>query len=293
MSHIYRLGLIGWPLAHSFSPRLHLAALRACGLDGKYHLYPIDPLPAGQAGLTGLVGRLRQGELDGLNVTIPHKQAVAQLADDLTPTAQATGAVNTLYRSGGQVVGDNTDAAGFWNDLEDQAAHLANSSWHPTGTALVLGAGGAARATVYALSRHGWQVYLAARRPEQAQRLASDFSKFIPAPVPLERPLAEASARLAEIKFDLLVNATPAGMLPNISESPWPENLPLPPDCWVYDLVYNPPETFLLLQARQQGNLASNGLGMLVHQAALAFLLFTGLPAEKLPQVLNIMRAAL
>ena len=157
----------------------------------------------------------------------------------------------------------------------------------------MLGAGGAARATVYALSRHGWQVYLAARRPEQAQRLASDFSKFIPAPVPLERPLAEASARLAEIKFDLLVNATPAGMLPNISESPWPENLPLPPDCWVYDLVYNPPETFLLLQARQQGNLASNGLGMLVHQAALAFLLFTGLPAEKLPQVLNIMRAAL
>lgn len=293
MSHFFRLGLAGWPLAHSFSPRLHQAALQACGLSGEYRLYPIAPLPAGLAELARLLDHLRQGELDGLNVTIPHKQSVGTFVDVLTPKAQAIGAVNTLIRSGEQLVGDNTDAAGFWNDLEDQAARVFPGGLLQTGTALVLGAGGSARAVVYALTGHGWRVHLAARRIEQAQRLADDLVRFMPAPTILAWPAAEAATSWMGRQFDLLVNTTPLGMQPHEDASPWPADLPLPPGCSVYDLVYNPLETRLLRQARQQGSPAANGLGMLVHQAVLAFMLWTGQPAEKLPFILNAMRTAL
>lgn len=293
MSQFFHLGLVGWPLAHSYSPRLHQAALQACGLEGEYRLYPVSPLPAGQAALAQLLNRLAQGELEGLNVTIPHKQSVLPLVDVLTSTAQATGAVNTLARSGEKLVGDNTDAAGFWADLQNQSTRLCPTGTLSPGNALVLGAGGAARAVVYALAEHGWQVYLTTRRPDQAQRLADDFAHFMPAPISLAQPLTEAAAHLAGLHIDLLVNATPLGMHPHEGVSPWSEALLLPRDCWVYDLVYNPVETRLLHQARQQGVRAANGLGMLVNQAALAFLTWIHLPAEKLPLIQHSMRQAI
>ncbi|PJB66449.1 MAG: shikimate dehydrogenase, partial [Anaerolineae bacterium CG_4_9_14_3_um_filter_57_17] len=162
-SSSFHLGLIGYPLGHSLSPKIHAAALKACGLRGDYSLFPIHP--DDKQGLKDLLNRVRSGEITGLNVTIPHKQNVIPLLDELTPTAQAIGAVNTIYRHGEKLIGENTDAAGFLSDLKK---NIGNWKLGIGKLALVLGAGGAARAVIYALLHDGWQVTLAARRIEQA-----------------------------------------------------------------------------------------------------------------------------
>ena len=143
-----RLGLAGYPLEHSLSPVLHAAAFRATGLQGKYSLYPVEP--GDVAALGHLVDRVRAGELIGLNVTIPHKQAVLRFLDDLTPAARTVGAVNTIYLEGSKVLGDNTDAPGFLTDLRQLLRHSPRSS-------IVMGAGGAARAVVPHGTRHKTQ----------------------------------------------------------------------------------------------------------------------------------------
>ena len=287
MSTTFHLGLTGWPLAHSLSPRLHHAALRACTLNGEYSLYPVPPMPGGQAELAALLDCLRHGELDGLNITIPHKQSVLPLLDKLSPTAQYVGAVNTLCRNSQGLVGENTDVPGFLQDLDMQL------NLPMQGKALVLGAGGAARACVYALARRRWQVIIAARRPEQAQQVVNDLAHLTPAPLALTQPLTEAARAMSTADLDLVVNATPLGMQPYEHASPWQKDIHLPPNCMVYDLVYSQAETPLLHQARLQGLPAANGLGMLIHQAALAFLRWTNLPTEKLPAILQAMHAAI
>ncbi len=253
-----RLGLTGYPLKHTLSPALHRAALATSGLQGEYALYPIQP--GEPHSLQELVEKIRTGELDGLNVTIPHKQTITQYLDDLTLAAKEIGAVNTIYLRHGKVVGDNTDFAGFLTDLRRilPAPH----------SALVLGAGGAARAVVYALQTMYCSTHVAARRAEQARRLASEFESDGATGIGIEM--------LRNVRPDLIVNATPAGMFPNIDASAWPAGLPLPQRAAVYDLVYNPPETRLIREARAAGQQASNGLGMLIEQAALAFELWTG-----------------
>ncbi len=253
------LGLIGYPLGHSLSPKIHAAALNACGLQGDYSLFPLAP--DDMQGLRDLLTRVRNGEIHGLNVTIPHKQNVIPLLDESTPTAQAIGAVNTISMRNGKLTGDNTDAPGFLADLKRFLTTEARR--HGEKSVLVLGAGGSARAVVYALVHDGWNVTLSARRPEQAQQLAVNYH------LPITTDL-----RLAT--FDLLVNTTPLGMSPNVDASPWPENLPLPKNAAVYDLVYNPRETKLVRDARVQGLPATTGLGMLIEQAALAFEIWTG-----------------
>ncbi len=259
-----RLGLTGWPLGHSLSPRLHAAALRALELPGEYRLYPAPPLPQGEEALAQLLGNLRRGELYGLNVTIPHKQSVLPLLDELAPAACAIGAANTLWMRAGRLVGENTDAPGFLADLKRLGFEAAPGERR----ALVLGAGGAARAVVYALAQAGWQVRVAARRVEQAAGLA-ELSERVAA-------LLWQPAALVEEPCALLVNATPLGMFPQTDASPWPEELPFPAGVAVYDLVYNPAETRLVRAARAAGLRAANGLGMLVEQAALAFEVWTG-----------------
>ena len=112
-----QLGLIGYPLGHSLSPKIHAAALESCGLQGDYSLFPIHP--DDQQGLKELLARVRSGEITGLNVTIPHKQSVIPLLDDLTQTAKAIGAVNTISMQNGKLIGDNTDAPGFFADLKN------------------------------------------------------------------------------------------------------------------------------------------------------------------------------
>lgn len=268
------LGLIGYPLGHSLSPTLHGAALAHYGLQGEYQLYPVAPLPDGRAELAALLERLRRAELHGLNVTIPHKQSVLNLVDVLTPAARAIGAVNTLIFKDGSLLGDNTDAPGFWADLQ--------TLWNleeKSAEALVLGSGGAARGMIYALVSHGWRVTVAAARPEdlpQALTLAHDFATVGGS---LEVILLEAVVLPRFTEVSLVVNTTPLGMSPHVQASAWPEGVSFPPGCRVYDAVYNPPETRFVHAARTQGRPAATGLGMLVCQAALAFERWTGLPA--------------
>jgi shikimate dehydrogenase len=257
-----QLGLIGYPLGHSLSPKIHNAALDACGLAGVYSLYPI--VPDDKKSLGDLLARVRSGELTGLNVTIPHKQNVIEFMDELTPTAQAIGAVNTIYLYENKLIGDNTDASGFLSDLK----RFADFSFSISRSVLVLGAGGSARAVVYALLNDDWKVAITARRLEQAQELASQFGSVHALELNLQT--------FERSNVQLIVNTTPVGMKPDIGHSPLPEYLSLPQHVAVYDLVYNPRETKLVKNARAKGLKATTGLGMLIEQAALAFECWTG-----------------
>jgi len=275
----WRLGLTGHPLGHSMSPGLHNAALAAAGLTGEYGLYPVAP--EDEAGLAVLLARLRSGELHGLNVTIPHKQAVIPLLDALTPAARAIGAVNTILVTGDwslvtdhspfMLWGDNTDAPGFLRDVGRFLPERPSSEK----TALVLGAGGSARAVVYALAEAGWQVTVAARRLPQAQALAAQMAN-----VGEITAVTLNAGKLRKLTPGLLVNTTPVGMSPNVDASPWPEGVRMREGMAVYDLIYNPRETKLVRDARAAGLPAITGLGMLVEQAALAFTRWTGVEVD-------------
>jgi shikimate dehydrogenase len=262
----YQLGLIGYPLGHSLSPKIHTAALSACGLTGNYSLFPI--YPDDKQGLSELLNRVRNGEIHGFNVTIPHKQNIIAFMDELTPTAQAIGAVNTIYMRGGKLIGDNTDAPGFLSDLNrllsEPQSKIANRK-----SAIVLGAGGSARAVVYALANDGWTVTIAARRLEQAGQLAQSFPNY-------QLLITNLNNLQPSSTFNLIVNTTPLGMTPNIETSPLPENTILSKHTFVYDLVYNPRETKFVREAKAQGCQVTTGLGMLIEQAALAFEIWTG-----------------
>ena len=258
----YALGLIGWPLEHSLSPQLHQAGLNALGLEGEYRFYEIPLFPEGEEALAALLEKVRRGQIHGLNVTIPHKQNVIPLLDDLTPAAEAIGAVNTIFARGDRLVGDNTDSPGFWKDA---SRRLSVHTFERT-RALILGAGGSARAVAYALLRRGWSLTIAARRPEQAQGLCDQFSA-LGGQISTEKL---TNYPLSTPHYTLLVNCTPVGMHPDVDASPWPEDLPFPPQAAVYDLVYNPRETRLVRAARTAGLAAVTGLGMLVEQASLS-----------------------
>jgi shikimate dehydrogenase len=299
----FSLGLIGYPLQHSLSPRLHAAALERMGLQGEYRLYPVPPLPEGAQLLAETIARVRAGDIQGLNVTIPHKQAVLPYLDLLTPQAQAIGAVNSIFCQAGALTGDNTDAPGFLSDLQRFLAKVEqppDNSDSPLGSriALVLGAGGAARAVVYALWQAGWQVTVAARHLEQAAALVASLCQSTAASavnpenlttIPLEISdlsgyFAAHRSQISKIinqKSEIIVNASSAGMQPDIASCPWPEELTFPPGSLVYDLVYKPPETTFLRLARAAGLAAANGLGMLVEQAALALERWTGQPVPR------------
>ena len=274
-----QLGLIGYPLGHSLSPKIHAAALKACDLEGTYSLFPIQP--DDKQGLKDLLARVRSGEISGLNVTIPHKQNVIELMDELTPTAKAIGAVNTIYLRDEKLVGDNTDAFGFLADLkrfltlecDSLLSHMQEQTPALQKCALVLGAGGSARAVVYALLNDGWDVTIASRRMEQAQELTAQFQ---------HAKAVETDFQTFEFSnFHLIVNTTPVGMTPHVDQSPWPENLLFPKDSVIYDLIYNPRETKLVKDAHAQGLFATTGLGMLIEQAVLAFEKWTGAKADR------------
>ena len=276
------LGLIGHPLGHSLSPKIHAAALEACELQGDYSLFQIHI--EDKKGLKDLLSRVRSGEITGLNVTIPHKQNVVPWMDELTPTAKAIGSVNVIYMRDKKIIGDNTDAPGFLSDLNNFLAESPSPSGRGAGvmekSALVLGAGGSARAVVHALLNDGWNVNIVARRIEQAGQLASSFPNYA--------ILTTQYVDLQLLTFNLIVNTTPVGMAPNVDQSPLPENSSFLSNTFIYDLVYNPRETKLVKDARAQGLNATTGLGMLIEQAALSFELWTGLNSPR-----EIMRASI
>ncbi len=260
------VGLMGWPVAHSVSPAMHNAAFAALGLNWAY-----VPLPVPPARVEDAVRGLRGLGFAGANVTVPHKQAVIKHLDELSPEAKAIGAVNTIVVREGQLVGYNTDAEGFMRALRE-------AGYDPEGRrAVVLGAGGAARAVVYALAHAGARVVVLNRTPGRAQRLVRTLKPHLPPEVPVAAAAltaADLSPHLA--KGHLLVNATSVGMAPHVLRSPLPGGTTIPKGLTVCDLVYNPAETTLLRQAREVGAAVISGLGMLVHQGALAFELWTG-----------------
>ncbi|MGQ9568266.1 MAG: shikimate dehydrogenase [Anaerolineae bacterium] len=260
------VGLIGWPVAHSVSPQMHNAAFAALGLDWCY-----IPLPVPSEALGDAVRGLRALGLRGANVTVPHKEAVIPFLDGMGPEAQAVGAVNTLVvHEDGRLTGHNTDVLGVRAALEAAGCPLRGIR------ALVLGAGGAARAAVYTLLQEGAEVQVLARRPVQAEALARDMERPFPEGRVTPGPLSpEALPRAAE-EAHLLVQATPVGMWPHGDESLWPEEEPVPSHLWVLDLVYRPAKTRLLRQAEAGGARTIEGAWMLIHQAAASFRLWTG-----------------
>lgn len=280
----YHLGLIGFPIDHSISPRLHCAALQASHLVGDYRLFPIPNLPAGEGPLKSIIERIRQGELDGVNITIPHKQNALSLVDELSSTVKAIGAMNTIYKKDGVLYAENTDVAGFINDLKRVGVEKKD-----TPGALVLGAGGAARAVSWGLLTEGWRVIILARHFEQAQQVVDRLSQIAHAVYLYED--SRISTQKLEIKaiqqlviaetITLIVNTTPLGMTSHPQGVAWPVEIPFPQGTTIYDLVYTPPETELIRLAHKLGLPAYNGLGMLVEQAALAFEIWTGVQAPR------------
>ncbi|MBE3573000.1 MAG: shikimate dehydrogenase [Moorella humiferrea] len=260
------VALLGYPVEHSLSPLMQNAAFTNAGLDLVYLAFAVTPsdLPAALAGLKALGFR-------GANVTVPHKEAVIKYLDAVEPTAALIGAVNTIVNEGGRLTGYNTDASGFLRSLQE-------AGFDPAGKkAVILGAGGAARAVAFALAGAGCTgLTIANRTLERAGHLAAALAGLS---VPVKAcALEEKELRPRVEEADLVVNATSAGMAPMVAA------VPLPPAWlnagqWVYDLVYNPLETKLLREARQRGCRVVSGLGMLLYQGAAAFTLWTGRPA--------------
>ena len=251
-----RAAVIGHPVAHSRSPAMHTAAYRALGLDWAYTAIDVEPsaLPAFAAGLDA-------GGFAGVNVTIPHKQAVLELCDELSCEAGRAGSVNTVLVRDGRLRGETTDGAGLLWALGD--AEPAD--------ALVLGAGGAARAAVTALADAGWRVAVSARRPEAAAALGVAVEPWPP----------RAGARL-------IVNATPLGQVPGTADAVPGTGL-ITPATIVCDLAYrgDGTPTPLIGAATARGARAVDGLDVLVGQGIAAFELLTGVPAP-----VDVMRAA-
>jgi len=258
------VGIIGYPLGHSISPAFQQAAFDHYGMDARYLVWetPLD-------GLTQRIQSLRAPSVLGANVTVPHKEAVRSSLDSLSEAAGRTGAVNTIVNRNGLLEGHNTDVPGFLRALKE------DSGFDPRGKrVLLLGAGGAARAAAYALADAGVaSLTIANRTAERAQRLIQVLGiGAIAKAIPMER-----DALASDHGWDLIINTTTLGMWhsPGEGQSPLPASL-IPPRALVYDLVYNPPDTPLLLEARKAGARTLGGLPMLVYQGAEAFQLWTG-----------------
>ena len=271
-----RLVLLGHPVTHSLSPPMQRAAIEATDLGWDYQAIDVEPdrLPAA-------VDQLRTGEWLGANLTLPHKQAVLPLVDDLAASARHTSAANTIVVEDGQLVGHNTDLPGFMHDL---GLHC---QIQEIGASVILGAGGAARAVSFGLAQRGMDLQLIARSKDRAEALAESVRRRHPVDV-VVLPWEAASFGAVGGKYGLVVNATPVGMRPNDTESAWPANVPFPEGSFVYDLVYSPKDTRLTHDARLAGLDTVSGAGMLVEQGALSFELWTGLGAPR-----RQMRAAL
>jgi shikimate dehydrogenase len=255
-------GLIGHPLTHSLSPRLHAAALAACGLPGHYVALPVSP-----ERLAGGVAGIRAFGLAGVNVTIPHKVAVLPLLDGLTELATRVGAVNTLFWEDGRLLGDNTDVGGFLAALP--------AATPSDGEVLLLGAGGAARAVALAVAERGCEaLHVVARREQGAGELRAEL---VPTLAGEAVSLADTPALVERApRCRLVVNATPVGSHGEGCPLPAEVLAALPPDAMVVDLVYRPHDTALVRRARRRGLHAIDGREMLVRQAALAFERWTG-----------------
>ena len=279
-----RAGIVGWPVSHSLSPLLHDYWLKQYGIDGEYVRLPAEPV-AKDAGFLGVVSHARHEGFVGLNVTVPHKEAAFKLADTRDKPAQITGAVNLLIFGNDRIEGRNTDHLGLKKSLEESLDENALAGK----TVVLLGAGGAARAAILALSEIGAaQIHILNRHQARAEILAralalSVKTRLVPGPLAAFASIAGEAA--------LLINCTSAGMTGN---EKLPIDLsPLPVAAAVCDIVYNPLETALLKDAAARGHQAIDGLGMLMQQAAPSFEIFFGVKPEVTPELRAVLEERL
>ncbi len=261
---VYMTGLFGHPVEHSMSPLMHNRAFHHLQLPYYYAAFDVHPERVAEA-----VHAVRALGFRGVNVTIPHKIEVMSYLDELDEEARLIGAVNVINNENGRLIGYNTDGAGYVESLTRETG-LSLSEQH----AVIVGAGGAARAIAVSLARKGVQsMTIVNRTTPKAEELAGLISPFIHA-------TAAPMERMAEVLQDgtLLINTTSVGMTPHEDQSPVVREW-LHERLVVSDLVYNPQETRLLREAKQQGCIIHSGVGMLVHQGALAFEMWTGVPA--------------
>ena len=271
------VGIIGDPIKHSRSPQIHNAAIAALGLDYVYVPFHVQPDNLGAA-----IEGFKVSNVVGINVTIPHKQSVIPYLDEISREATLIGAVNTLIFKGGAIIGENTDAPGFLQAMDEDGLDVPQG-----GSAVVIGAGGSARAIVVALALAGVQtICITNRTVSRAVTLATDLSEKTGASIygiGLDDPKLPNVVGTSQ----LIVNTASTSMdisHPLLIDPEW-----LEPQSIVYDIVYTPPETRLLQAAAEKECHTIGGLGMLVHQGAIAFEKWTGVnpPVETMRQALQ------
>jgi shikimate dehydrogenase len=258
--------LLGYPVGHSMSAVMHNAAFEELGLEYSYDLRGVSPAKLGAF----MTGEMRDQAVGGANVTIPHKVAVMEYLDEVDREALAIGAVNTIVNQDGSLKGYNTDGRGAIRALEEAYGELEGVK------AVIVGAGGAARAIGYHLSTKARRITILNRTQSRAEKLAAHLSSMPDCnasvePASLRRSLLEEALKEA----DILINTTPVGMTPDVEGTPVDGSL-IRPGILVFDTVYNPLRTRLLREAEEAGARTLSGLRMLVYQGAAAFKLWTG-----------------
>jgi shikimate dehydrogenase len=264
------LGILGNPLDHSFSPAMHNAALEALGLD-----YAYLPFAVKGEDLGALLSALKSVNFAGVNVTMPHKQAVMEFLDEVSELSRLLGAVNTITHKDGKLHGHTTDPEGFLRGFAEAGHSFEGKS------VVILGNGGSARTIAFTLlygaaGAKPARVALAARDTAKSEGIAKELYVALGLPVdviPLERYAQHAA------EFDIVVNATPLGMGANHAATPIPAET-VGGNQIVYDIISNPEETTLMRNARARGAAAVGGLGMLVHQGVASFKIWTGVDAD-------------
>lgn len=269
------LGVMGWPVEHSLSPAMQNAALEKAGMD-----YAYIALPVPSQHLEKAVEGLKALGFCGWNVTIPHKTAIMRFMDEVDSSAKMIGAVNTVVNKDGKLKGFNTDAVGFLRGLEHSNFKAAGKN------AVILGAGGAARAVIWGLCQvRVSNITLGVRNPKKAEAMAELFRGYTNVAV---FNWGDEGFRNALKDAELLVNTTPLGMSPNVDGIPPVEMELLPKTALVYDIIYTPEETKLLRAAGRLGYSVVNGEYMLAGQGAEAFRMWTGMTPDE-----NLMRRVL
>lgn len=276
------LAVIGDPIAHSMSPTMHNAAIKALGIDYVYvafHVHGND--------LKSACDGFRALKIKGINVTIPHKVNIMKYLDEIDPIAQGIGAINTIKNENGRLIAKNTDAEGALKSLLD-------AGFNPEGKkCLILGCGGAARAISFILSSHAKEIVLTDINPQFAQNLLNNLVDFCHDPknkvifkkntIPKIKTISYSKESLSDeiSNSDLLINASPVGMEPETNRSPLDGfNFTLPSSLFVFDCVYNPMQTKFLKDAKSNGCKTLEGIHMLVNQGAIAFEWWTGMKAD-------------
>lgn len=251
------LGVIGYPIIHSLSPAMQNAAIDAAGLDAVYIAMEVSPEE-----LTAAVKGLKATGFIGWNVTIPHKTAIISLLDEVDENARAIGAVNTVVNRAGKLIGYNTDIIGFCDGLHEKGVSLKGKP------AVVLGAGGAARAVLQGLMLEGAaSITIGVRNPQKTASITKDMPLKVPVQIV---DLESEDMKAALNKAAILVNTTPLGMAPKTEGIPPVDWDVLSPSAFVYDIIYTPAETCFLKEAKSHGHDTQNGVPMLVGQGAAA-----------------------